>query len=231
MSLSKMYKENIEKINKDSEYSLGDSVELLKSFKITKFDQSVDLSVNLGVDPKHADQLVRGTVSLPHGTGKSIKVLVMTNDDEKNKECLDNGADFAGFKEYVEKIEGGWFDFDVMIATPDLMVEIGKLGRFLGPRKLMPNPKSGTVTNDVVKALSEVKAGKVEFRVDKYGIIHVSVGRCSFSKDQLVGNIEVCMNAIMKSKPASVKGTYLKKVFVSCTMSPSVKIDKNSFIK
>ncbi|MBI65506.1 MAG: 50S ribosomal protein L1 [Candidatus Marinimicrobia bacterium] len=231
MSLSKMYKENIEKINKDLEYSLGDSVELLKSFKVTKFDQSVDLSVNLGVDPKHADQLVRGTVSLPHGTGKSIKVLVMTNDDEKNKECLDNGADFAGFKEYVEKIEGGWFDFDVMIATPDLMVEIGKLGRFLGPRKLMPNPKSGTVTNDVVKALSEVKAGKVEFRVDKYGIVHVSVGRCSFTKDQLIDNIEVCMNAIMKSKPVSVKGTYLKKVFVSCTMSPSVKIDKSSFIK
>ena len=183
MNISKMHKENISKINEDLKYSLKDSVELLKSFKNVKFDQSVDLAINLGIDPKHADQLVRGTVSLPHGTGKTVRVLVMSNDDEKNKECLNNGADFAGFKEYVEKIEGGWFDFDVMIATPDLMVEIGKLGRLLGPRKLMPNPKSGTVTNDVVKALSEVKAGKVEFRVDKYGIIHVSIGKSSFSSD------------------------------------------------
>ena len=231
MNISKMHKENISKINEDLEYSLKDSVELLKSFKDVKFDQSVDLAINLGIDPKHADQLVRGTVSLPHGTGKTVRVLVMSNDDEKNKECLNNGADFAGFKEYVEKIESGWFDFDVMIATPDLMVEIGKLGRLLGPRKLMPNPKSGTVTNDVAKALSEVKAGKVEFRVDKYGIIHVSIGKTSFSSDKLIDNIAVCMNAIMQSRPSSVKGTYLKKVFVSSTMSPSIKIDNNSFIK
>ena len=202
----------------------------MKSFSKTKFDESVDMAVNLGVDPRHADQLVRGTVSLPNGTGKNIRVLVLTKDDEQVKKSIDAGAEHAGFDELFTKIEKGWTDFDVMIATPDIMPQVGKLGKVLGPRGLMPNPKTGTVTKDVVKAIDEVKAGKVEFRVDKFGVIHLSIGKLSFDEDKLFENISTCINAIIKAKPASAKGTYLKKFTISSTMGPGIKINKTSFI-
>ena len=212
------------------EYDLKEAIALMKSFSKTKFDESVDMAVNLGVDPRHADQLVRGTVSLPNGTGKNIRVLVLTKDDDQGKKSIDAGAEYAGFDELFTKIEKGWTDFDVMIATPDIMPQVGKLGRVLGPRGLMPNPKTGTVTKDVVKAIDEVKAGKVEFRVDKFGVIHLSVGKLSFEEDKLFENISTCINAIIKSRPTSSKGTYLKKFTISSTMGPGIKINKTSFI-
>ena len=230
MSLSKKYKENLSKYDSDKEYSLDQAVELLHSFDHSKFDESVDISVNLGVDPKHADQLVRGTVSLPNGTGKKVRVVVIAKDDEKNKKAKELGAIESGSDDLVDKIKKGWIDFDVMIASPEMMAEVGKLGRVLGPRGLMPNPKVGTVTPDVEKAVTEIIAGKVEYRVDKAGIISVSVGRVSFDKDKLVENIRSCMNAILKSKPSSVKGTYFKKFTVSSTMSPGLKVLKSDFI-
>ena len=230
MSLSKKYKENLSKYDSDKEYSLNQAVELLHSFNHSKFDESVDISVNLGVDPKHADQLVRGTVSLPNGTGKKVRVVVIAKDDEKNKKAKELGAIESGSDDLVDKIKKGWIDFDVMIASPEMMAEVGKLGRVLGPRGLMPNPKVGTVTPDVEKAVTEIIAGKVEYRVDKAGIISVSVGRVSFDKDKLVENIRSCMNAILKSKPSSVKGTYFKKFTVSSTMSPGLKVLKSDFI-
>ena len=230
MSLSKKYKENLSKYDSDKEYSLDQAVELLHSFDHSKFDESVDISVNLGVDPKHADQLVRGTVSLPNGTGKKVRVVVIAKDDEKNKKAKELGAIESGSDDLVDKIKKGWIDFDVMIASPEMMAEVGKLGRVLGPRGLMPNPKIGTVTPDVEKAVTEIIAGKVEYRVDKAGIISVSVGRVSFDKDKLVENIRSCMNAILKSKPSSVKGTYFKKFTVSSTMSPGLKVLKSDFI-
>ena len=229
--LGKRYKENLENVDRNTEYNIVDAFNIIKNFKSVKFDESIDLSINLGVDPKHADQLVRGTVSLPNGTGKEVKVIVMSKDEEKIKEAKDSGADYAGFDEYFDKIKDGWFEFDVLVATPDMMAEIGKLGKVLGPRKLMPSPKAGTVTNDIKKAVNEIKAGKVEFRVDKFGIIHVSVGKLSFDSDKLVENTKVCMDAILKAKPVSVKGTYFKKLTISSTMSPGLKIDKNNFIK
>ena len=229
--LGKRYKENLENVDRNTEYNLVDAFNIIKNFKSVKFDESIDLSINLGVDPKHADQLVRGTVSLPNGTGKEVKVIVMSKDEEKIKEAKDSGADYAGFDEYFDKIKNGWFEFDVLVATPDMMAEIGKLGKVLGPRKLMPSPKAGTVTNDIKKAVNEIKTGKVEFRVDKFGIIHVSVGKLSFDSDKLVENTKVCMDAILKAKPVSVKGTYFKKLTISSTMSPGLKIDKNNFIK
>ena len=229
--LGKRYKENLENVDRNTEYNLVDAFNIIKNFKSVKFDESIDLSINLGVDPKHADQLVRGTVSLPNGTGKEVKVIVMSKDEEKIKEAKDSGADYAGFDEFFDKIKNGWFEFDVLVATPDMMAEIGKLGKVLGPRKLMPSPKAGTVTNDIKKAVNEIKAGKVEFRVDKFGIIHVSVGKLSFDSDKLVENTKVCMDAILKAKPVSVKGTYFKKLTISSTMSPGLKIDKNNFIK
>jgi large subunit ribosomal protein L1 len=230
MSLSKKYKENLSKYDSDKEYSLDQAVELLHSFDHSKFDESVDISVNLGVDPKHADQLVRGTVSLPNGTGKKVRVVVIAKDDEKNKKAKELGAIESGSDDLVDKIKKGWIDFDVMIASPEMMAEVGKLGRVLGPRGLMPNPKVGTVTPDVEKAVTEIIAGKVEYRVDKAGIISVSVGRVSFDKDKLVENIRSCMNAILKSKPSSVKGTYFKKFTVSSTMSPGLKVLKSDFV-
>ena len=212
------------------EYDLKEAISLMKSFSKTKFDESVDMAVNLGVDPRHADQLVRGTVSLPNGTGKNIRVLVLTKDNEQGKKSIEAGAEFAGFDELFTKIEKGWTDFDVMIATPEIMPQVGKLGKVLGPRGLMPNPKTGTVTKDVVKAINEVKAGKVEFRVDKFGVIHLSIGKLSFDEDKLFENISTCINAIVKARPTSAKGTYLKKFTISSTMGPGIKINKTSFI-
>ena len=229
--LGKRYKENLENIDRNTEYNLVDAFNIIKNFKSVKFDESIDLAINLGVDPKHADQLVRGTVSLPNGTGKEVKVIVMSKDEEKIKEAKDSGADYVGFDEYFDKIKNGWFEFDVLVATPDMMAEVGKLGKVLGPRKLMPSPKAGTVTNDIKKAVDEIKAGKVEFRADKFGIIHVSVGKLSFDSEKLVENTKVCLDAILKAKPVSVKGTYFKKLTISSTMSPGLKIDRNNFIK
>ena len=230
MSFGKRYKENLSKLNQEKEYGLEEAVDLLHSFNHSKFDESVDISVNLGVDPKHADQLVRGTVSLPNGTGKKVKVVVVAKDDEKNKKAKELGAIDAGSDDLIAKIKKGWLDFDVMIASPEMMAEVGKLGRVLGPRGLMPNPKVGTVTPDIEKAVNEVIAGKVEYRVDKAGVIAVSVGRVSFEKEKLLENIKSCMNAIIKSKPTSVKGTYFKKLTISSTMSPGLRVDKSEFI-
>ena len=226
----KRYISNTSTFDKLKEYSVSEAVEILHGFDKPKFDESIDLSINLGVDPRHADQIVRGTVLMPNGTGKNIRVVVITKDDEKSKEAKDTGAVEAGSDELLAKITKGWLDFDVVIATPDMMGEVGKLGRVLGPRGLMPNPKTGTVTNDIKKAVSEVMAGKVQFRVDKNGIIGVSIGRISFDKDKLVENIMTCMLAILKARPMTVKGTYFKKLTISSTMSPGIKIDKSEFI-
>ena len=230
MYRGKKYKNNLSKLDSSKEYQLDEAVELLQSFDKSGFDESVDISVNLGVDPKHADQLVRGTVSLPNGTGKKVKVVVVTKDDSKSKKAKELGAIESGSDDVIAKINKGWTDFDVMIASPDMMVEVGKLGRVLGPRGLMPNPKVGTVTPDIEKAVEEVIAGKVEYRVDKSGIIAVGVGKISFEKKKLIENIKSCMNAILKAKPSSVKGTYFKKFTLSSTMSPGLKIDKTYFI-
>ena len=226
----KRYLENSSQYDKIKEYTVSEAVDILHGFSKPKFDESVDLSVNLGVDPRHADQIVRGTVLMPNGTGKNIKVIVITKDDDKIKEATEAGATESGSSELLAKINKGWLDFDVMVSTPDMMAEVGKLGRVLGPRGLMPNPKTGTVTNDIKKAVSEVLAGKVEYRVDKNGIIGVSIGKMSFEKEKLVENIKACMNAILKSKPTSVKGIFFKKLTVSSTMGPGIKIDKSEFI-
>ena len=226
----KRHRNNLKDTNSSLNYLLNDAISKIKDLKSANFDETVDLAINLGVDPKHADQLVRGTVSLPNGTGKNVKVVVMTKDPDKVKEASASGADYCGFEEYFDKIKGGWFDFDVLIATPDIMAEVGKLGKVLGPRKLMPNPKSGTVTADIGKAVKEVKAGKVEFRVDKFGIIHVSVGKLSFESKKLEENALACIGAIMKAKPSSLKGTYLKKITLSSTMGPGLRLDKSKFI-
>lgn len=209
-------------------YSYDQAVSIVKKNASAKFDESFDVAIRLGVDPRKADQLVRGTVSLPHGTGKKVSVLVLAK-APKDKEALDAGADFAGLEEYVEKIKGGWTDVDVIIATPDVMSEVGKLGRILGPRGLMPNPKSGTVTFDVDKAVQEVKAGKIEFRVDKTGNVHVSIGKCSFDENQLAENIATFYNSIVKAKPTTAKGKYVKSIFFSSTMGPSVAVNEQTF--
>jgi large subunit ribosomal protein L1 len=229
MSKSKRYLENLEQVTNEKNYILDDAVNLLSSFSKTKFDETIDLSINLGVDPRHADQIVRGTVSLPHGTGKQLKVLVIAKGD-KVTEAISAGADYAGDKEYLDKIKSGWVDIDIIISTPDMMAEVGKLGRILGPRKLMPNPKSGTVTNDISNAVKEIKKGKIEFRVDKTGIIHTIIGKMSFSNEQIVDNCNTLMSAIVKAKPNSLKGTYLKKITMSSTMGPAIKLDKNIFL-
>ena len=230
MLRGKKYKQSLSSYDPMQEYGLDKAIELLHSFSKSKFDESVDIYVNLGVDPRHADQLVRGMVSLPHGTGKKIRVVVLSKDDEKNKKAKDLGALESGSKELLDKISKGWLDFDVLISSPDMMAEVGKLGRVLGPRGLMPNPKTGTVTPDIEKAVEEIIAGKVEYRVDKAGIIAVSVGRISFDKDKIIENINTCIGAILKAKPSSVKGTYFKKFSISSTMSPSLKIDKSEFV-
>ncbi len=225
--MNKRYKENLSKIDRLQEYPVEGAVSLLKEMKLANFDETIDLAVNLGVDPRHADQIVRGTVSMPHGTGKDVKVLVFAKGDNVAL-AQDAGADYVGSDEFVTKIKDGWTDIDVIISTPDMMGEVGKLGRVLGPRGLMPNPKSGTVTNDVAKAVSEVKAGKIEFRVDKHGTIHVGVAKSSFEAEKIVDNVRAFMGAIMKAKPSAVKGTYLKKVTLSSTMGPGIKLDKSS---
>ena len=230
MGKSKRYTENIEKIDANKGYNLDEAINIISESKKVKFDETIDLAINLGVDPKHADQVIRGTVSLPHGTGKKMKVLVIAKGD-KADEALAAGADYAGDKEFLDKIKSGWTDVDVIISTPDMMAEVGKLGKVLGPRKLMPNPKSGTVTANIKEAVSEVKKGKIEFRVDKNGIIHTIIGKSSFDNEKLAENCRVIMDAIMKSKPNSLKGTYLKKITLSSTMGPGIKLDKSIFIK
>jgi len=205
-------------------YQLDEAMGLLKQIAYAKFNETVELSMLLGVDPKHADQMVRGTTVLPHGTGQTKRVLVIAQGD-KQREATEAGADFVGGDEMVEKIQGGWVDYDAVIATPDMMRSVGKLGKVLGPRGLMPNPKTGTVTFDVAKAIQEIKAGKVEFRVDKTSIIHVPVGKISFSADQLKDNASAIINAVRKAKPAAAKGKYVKSIYISSTMSPSVQID------
>jgi len=224
---SKRYNSNFEKINRDKEYSLEEAVELLSSFSHPKFDESVELAINLGVDPKHADQIVRGTVTLPNGIGKDIKVLVFARDDLA-EEAKNAGADFVGANDMVEKVKGGWTDIDVVVAAPDMMAEVGKLGKILGPRGLMPNPKIGTVTKDIAKAVTEVKAGKIEFRVEKNGIIHNSIGKISFPNEKIVENAKVFINAILKAKPQAAKGLYMKKITMTSAMGPGIKLDKSS---
>ncbi len=215
------------KVDANKAYSLKEASALVKEVNTTKFDSSVDLHIKLGVDPKKADQAIRGTVSLPHGTGKTKKVLVLCTPD-KEEAAKGAGADFVGLDEFITKIEGGWVDVDVIIATPAVMPKIGKLGKVLGPRNLMPNPKTGTVTNDVAAAITEVKGGKIAFKVDKVGIIHASIGRVSFSADKIAENSQELINALIKLKPSSAKGTYLKGVIMASTMSPGILIDTKS---
>lgn len=225
MQLTKRNKKILEKVDTKKEYSIEEAIKTLKELSSVKFVESLDVAIRLGVDPRHADQMVRGTVSLPHGTGKEVKVLVIAK-GPKIQEALDAGADYAGFEEYLEKIKSGWADVDVIIATPDTMSELGKLGKVLGPKGLMPNPKSGTVTMDVAKAVKEVKAGKIEFRVEKTGIVHTSVGKINFDVDKLVDNTRAFLNTIIKLKPPTAKGQYVKSLYLSTTMGPGFKISK-----
>jgi large subunit ribosomal protein L1 len=219
----KRFRAAVSKVDKAREYPVSDAAKLLKEASFAKFNETVDVVVRLGVDPRHADQIVRGTVALPHGTGKSVKVLVVTQ-GEKVKDAELAGADFVGM-EYIAKIKEGWMDADVIVATPDVMGQLGQLGRVLGPRGLMPNPKSGTVTMDVAKAVKEIKAGKIEYRVDKTGNVHAPVGKVKFTADQIAENLVAFLEAIAKAKPSSAKGTYLKGATVSSTMGPGIKLD------
>ena len=223
----KRYAGAAEKVDRNELYPLADAVQTLREAPATKFDESVDLAVNLGVDPKHADQMVRGGVVLPHGTGKTVRILVFAKGD-KEKEASDAGADHVGGEELAKKIQDGWLEFDRVIATPDMMSVVGRLGRVLGPRGLMPNPKLGTVTMDVGRAIQEQKAGKVEYRVDKAGIVHASIGKRSFEASQLVDNAVSLIDALLKAKPAAAKGTYLKKISISTTMGPGLRVDPAS---
>ena len=222
--LTKKQKEAVAKIEKNKIYSLEQASVLVKEITNTKFDASVDLAIRLGVDPRKANQMVRGVVSLPHGTGKNMKVLALVTPD-KAQEATDAGADYVGLEEYLEKIKGGWTDVDVIITMPSVMGKLGPLGRVLGPRGLMPNPKTGTVTMDVAKAVTEVKAGKIDFKVDKTGIVHAAIGKVSFSADKIQDNAQELLTTLMKLKPTSSKGTYVKSIFMSSTMSPSIAVD------
>jgi large subunit ribosomal protein L1 len=228
MATTKKRKIAAAKVEKNKQYSLRDASSLVKEVNTAKFDASVDLHIRLGVDPKKADQSIRGTVSLPHGTGKTKKVLVLCTPD-KEADARSAGADFVGLDEFIQKIEGGWVDVDVIVATPAVMPKIGKLGKILGPRNLMPNPKTGTVTNDVAAAVNEVKGGKIAFKVDKAGIIHASIGRVSFTPEKIAENSQELINAIVKAKPATAKGTYLKSVFMASSMSPGISVDTKAF--
>ncbi len=227
MKKSKNIKSANEKYDKYQDYTIEEAVKILKELKYSKFDESVDIAINLGVDPRHADQNIRVTTSLPNGTGKEISVLVLTRgpQEEAAKEA---GADFVGNTEFIEKIKTGWADVDKIIATPDMMPELGRLGKILGPKGLMPNPKSGTVTTDVATAVKEVKAGKIELRVDKTGIVHSTCGKSSFEEPALVENIRAVYNTIMKARPAAVKGQYLKKITISSSMGPGIRVDQAS---
>ena len=211
----------------DKAYKLSEAAALLKEITFTKFDASVDIDVRLGVDPRKANQMVRGVVTLPHGTGKTVRVLVLCTPD-KEAEAQAAGADYVGLDEYIEKIKGGWTDVDVIITTPNVMGKVGALGRILGPRGLMPNPKTGTVTMDVAKAVQEVKAGKIDFKVDKYGIIHTAIGKVSFTPEQIMENAMEVMSTIIKLKPAAAKGTYVMSIYLSTTMSPGIEVDTKS---
>jgi large subunit ribosomal protein L1 len=225
--ISKNRKAVLAKYSPEKEYSLEDASKLLKEISFTKFDASVDIDIRLGVDPKKSDQMVRGVVALPHGIGKMVRVLVLCTPD-KVQEAKDAGAEHAGLDEFIQKIEGGWTDIDVIICTPTVMAKVGKLGKVLGPRGLMPNPKSGTVTLEVGKAVKEVKAGKIDFKIDKQGIIHCSVGKASFSADKIRDNAAEMINVVAKLKPASAKGTYFQSITLSTTMSPGIAVDTNS---
>ena len=225
--ISKNRKAVLAKYNPAKEYSLEDASKLVKEITFTKFDASIDVDIRLGVDPKKSDQMVRGVVALPHGIGKTVRVLVLCTPD-KVQEAKDAGAEHAGLDEFLQKIEGGWTDIDVIICTPTVMAKVGKLGKILGPRGLMPNPKSGTVTLEVGKAVKEVKAGKIDFKIDKQGIIHVSVGKASFPAEKIRDNVAEMINVVAKLKPASAKGTYFQSITLSTTMSPGIVIDTNS---
>lgn len=227
MTISKKRKEALTKVENDRAYSLSDSAKLVKDVTYTKFDASVDMSVRLGVDPKKANQMVRGTVSLPHGIGKSVTVLALVTPD-KEDEAREAGADYVGLDEFITKIQGGWTDIDVIITMPSVMPKIGRLGRVLGPRGLMPNPKSGTVTDDIKDAVTSVKAGKIDFKVDKYGIINTTIGRVSFSEEKIAENAIELLHTINRLKPSAAKGTYFKSLHISSTMSPGIKIDSKT---
>jgi len=226
MAKGKKYQDSLDLIDQERVYSLEEASDLIKKTAKTKFDSSVDLDLKLGVDPRHADQMVRGTVSLPHGTGKTVRVLAMVN-PAKQDEATEAGADYVGLEEYVEKIQDGWLDFDVIVATPDVMGQLGRLGRVLGPRGLMPNPKSGTVTMEVGKAIQEVKAGKIDFRVDKFGMLHVAVAKASFDAVHIKENDEAFLNTVKRLKPLASKGIYLRGIYMSSTMGPSIEIDRS----
>lgn len=225
--VSKQRKEALAKFDKSKSYSLSEAVNIVKQITYTKFDASVDLNIRLGVDPRKANQMVRGSVTLPHGTGKVVRVLVLCNPD-KAQEAIDAGADYVGLDDYIQKIKEGWTDIDIVITTPNIMPKVGALGRILGPRGLMPNPKTGTVTMDVAKAVQEVKAGKIDFKVDKYGIINTGVAKVSFSPEQIFDNAKELIQTVIKLKPAAAKGTYVKSIYISSTMSPGVQIDLKS---
>ncbi len=225
--LTKNQKIAYAKVEPQKAYKLAEAAALLKEITFTKFDASVDIDVRLGVDPRKANQMVRGVVTLPHGTGKTVRVLALCTPD-KEAEAKAAGADYVGLDEYVEKIKGGWTDVDVIVTTPNVMGKVGALGRILGPRGLMPNPKTGTVTMEIGKAISEVKSGKIDFKVDKYGIVHTSVGKISFTPEQIVGNANEVLSAIIKLKPSAAKGTYVKSIYLSTTMSPGVQVDPKS---
>ncbi|HAK00406.1 MAG TPA: 50S ribosomal protein L1 [Bacteroidales bacterium] len=227
--ITKKHKEALAKFDKDAIFSLNDAAEVVKKITYTKFDASVDIDIRLGVDPRKANQMVRGVVTLPHGTGKTVRVLVLCTPD-KEDEAKEAGADFVGLDEYIEKIKGGWTDVDVVITTPNVMAKVGALGRILGPRGLMPNPKTGTVTMEIGKAVKEVKAGKIDFKVDKYGIIHASIGKVSFETPKLVENAKELIQTIIRLKPAAAKGTYVKSIFMSSTMSPGVPVETKTAI-
>ncbi|HYQ56282.1 MAG TPA: 50S ribosomal protein L1 [Draconibacterium sp.] len=226
--ITKNQKASLEKLEKGRTYTIEEAAQLVKEITFTKFDASVDIDVRLGVDPRKANQMVRGVVSLPHGTGKEVRVLAMVTPD-KEQEAKDAGADYVGLDEYVEKIKGGWTDVDVIITMPPVMGKVGQLGRILGPRGLMPNPKSGTVTMEVGKAISEVKQGKIDFKVDKFGIVHTTIGKVSFSADKIKDNAVEFLNMINKLKPVAAKGTYIKSIYLSSTMSPGIQVEAKSF--
>ena len=229
MALSKKRKEVLSKFDQDKAYSLAEASSILKEVSNVNFDASIDVAVRLGVDPRTANQMVRGTVSLPHGTGKDVSVLVLCTPD-KEEEAKAAGADYVGLDEYINKIKQGWTDVDVIVTMPSVMGKVGSLGRILGPRGLMPNPKTGTVTMDVAKAVTDVKAGKIDFKVDKYGIVHAAVGKASFDADKIKENADELIQTLIKMKPSSSKGTYVKSIYISTTMSPGIQVDTKSVI-
>lgn len=230
MDRSKRYQSSSTKVELGKGYTLDAGVKILKDMTKTKFDETVDIAVRLGVDPKKADQAIRGTISLPHGTGKTVKVLVLCK-PPKDREALDAGADFAGLEDYIKKIEEGWSDVDAVVATPDVMKDVGKLGKYLGRKGLMPNPKSGTVTFEVAAAVKQLKAGRIEFRVDRFGNVHATVGKLSFAPEKLVDNIKTLVDQIVRLRPASVKGIYVQNISISSTMGPGIKLDKTALIE